>query len=416
MKTRSTTRDGLGWLVKMALMVGIAVPQWSAAQEDAWNQLQDLPGIPRQQAVAFTIAGNGYVVTGTDPGVRSDLFAYNFATDTWTRKHPLTGARFNAVGFAIRSKGYVALGQDGFQAFSDLQEYDVQHDTWTRRAYFPGRARFGAVGFSIGSKGYICTGAVGSFYSRELWEYDPQMNLWSRRADLPALGRTDAVAFTIGGKAYVGSGTVNGHALNDLWEYDPKGDRWNQKEGFDEVGRYAATAFAFGYKGFVVGGMSQDGFLMNDCWMYDPALDEWTRKLDMPIPRMAAVGFASLERGYVATGFDGRSSKRDLLEYKNASILQRSAASAGTMTEELPALVAYPNPTRDDLYIAWPAGLTGSAFLELFDMTGKLVLTSRADVGTPFVLDLRGQRAGAYLLRLTAPALGTRTVRVQRTE
>ena len=90
MKTRSTTRNGLGWLVKMALMVGIAVPQWSAAQEDAWNQLQDLPGIPRQQAVAFTIAGNGYVVTGTDPGVRSDLFVYNFATDTWTRKHPLT--------------------------------------------------------------------------------------------------------------------------------------------------------------------------------------------------------------------------------------------------------------------------------------------------------------------------------------
>jgi N-acetylneuraminic acid mutarotase len=416
MKTESTTRNGLGWLVKMALMIGMAAPQWSAAQDDAWNALQDMPAIPRQQAVGFTIAGNGYVATGTDPGVRSEVYAYNFTSNTWTRKHDLTGARFGAVGFAIRSKGYVALGQDGFQTFSDLQEYDVQHDSWTRRAAFPGRARIGAVAFSIGSRGYICTGAVGRYYSRELYEYDPHTDLWKRRADFPANGRTGAVAFSIGGKAYVGLGTTDGHALNDLWEYDPKVNRWKQKAALDEVGRYAATAFAFGYKGFVAGGMTQDGYILRDCWMYDPAQDEWTRKLDMPIGRMSAVAFASLERGYVTTGFDGRSTKRDLLEYKNASVLQRSAKLASPVAEELAPIVAYPNPTRDDLSIVWPAGLTGQVDVELFDLTGKVAMVARANAGNLFVLDMRNLREGAYLLRLTAPALGTRTLRVQRTE
>jgi N-acetylneuraminic acid mutarotase len=416
MKTHNTTRDGLGWLIKMALLAGMAAPQWSAAQDDAWNQMQNVPGAPRQQAVAFTISGNGYVATGTDPGVRGDLVAYNFATGLWTRKTATVGPRFGAVGFSIRGKGYVALGQDGFQTFNDLQEYDVERDAFTRRAAFPGRARIGAVAFSIGSKGYVCTGAVGRYCSRELWEYDPRINLWKRRADFPANGRTGGVAFTVGGKAYVGLGTTDGHALNDLWEYDPKVNRWKQKAALDEVGRYSATAFAYGYKGFVAGGHTQDGFILNDCWMYDPAQDAWTRKADMPIGRMAAVGFASLERGYVATGFDGRSSKRDLLEYKNASVLQRSTELPPTFPEELASITAYPNPARDDLNITWPAGLSGPAFLELFEVTGKLVLSTRANVGTPFVLDLRGQREGVYMLRITAPGIGTRTLRVQRTD
>ncbi len=416
MKTRSTTHNSLGWLIKMALMAGMALPQWSAAQDDAWDQMQSLPGIARQQAVAFSIAGNGYVVTGTDPGVRGDLFAYNFEQGMWTRKHALTGPRFAAVGFAIRGKGYVALGQDGFQTFSDLQEYDVQSDTWRQRAAFPGRARIGAVAFSIGSKGYICTGAVGRNYSRELYEYDPHSDLWKRKADFPANGRTNAVAFSIGGKAYVGLGTTDGHAVNDLWEYDPKVDQWKEKASLDEVGRYSAAAFSFSYKGFVVGGMTQDGYLMKDCWMYDPARDTWTRKLDLFAGRMAAVGFASLDRGYVATGFDGRSTKNDLWEYKNASLLQRSPEFVAEVAQEAVAIFAYPNPTRDELSITWPSGLSGPASVDLFDLTGKVVFSSQASLATPYRLDLRDRSEGTYLLRVTAPAIGERTLRVQRTE
>ena len=147
--------------------------------------------------------------------------------------------------------------------------------TWSQKADFGGVGRYTAVGFSIGSKGYIGTGYTynpTSIYFKDFWEYDPGTNLWTQKADFGGTGTYAAVGFSIGSKGYIGTGI---EAIFDfvytqsLWEYDPGTNLWTRKADFAGTARSYAVGFSIGSKGYIGTG-NDDSSNKKDFWEYTP--------------------------------------------------------------------------------------------------------------------------------------------------
>ena len=279
-----------------------------------WLELSDFEGVPRSDAVAFTIGDKGYVGTGYDGSDRlNDFWEYNPTLNNWTRKADFPGApRNGAVGFGTDTRGYIGTGYDGANRLSDFYEYDPATDTWVQISDFGGTARYGAVAFSINNKGYVGTGDDGNFL-KDFWEYDPHSGQWSQKISLGGAKRRDAVAFVIDGKAYVCTGVNNGEYEDDFWEYDPLADTWTKKrpiannsdEGYDDdyssIKGINKVAFSINGKGYIAtGGTGSAG---TSVWEYDPASDLWEQKTPIESSgRIEAVGFSIGDLGYLTTG------------------------------------------------------------------------------------------------------------------
>jgi N-acetylneuraminic acid mutarotase len=296
-----------------------------------WVQKTDVGGTARVFAVAFSIGGKGYIVTGCSRTTcYKDTWEYDPVSDLWTQRADFGGSgRPYATGFSIGSKGYLGTGTTGFA--KDFYEYDSVANKWTQKADFGGLRRSGALGFAIGSKGYIGMGGTynGSTYafgSKEFWEYDPATDSWVQKADFSGLARSGAVGFSIGNKGYVGMGnTISGGTqvtYTDFWEYDPATNIWTRKA--DGKARMRPVCFSIGNKGYVGLGFNNE----KDFWEYDPAagpndndgipIGAWTRKTDfVGIGRDGAVGFSVGNKGYAGTGCGNGSNiyYKDIWEY-----------------------------------------------------------------------------------------------------
>src|SRR5438067_1593567 len=83
---------------------------------DSWTRKADAPGLPRYQAVGFSISSHGYLALGVDTsatGTRNDVWQYDTISDSWAQKADYAGrARSNAVGFTIKGGAYVGTGAD----------------------------------------------------------------------------------------------------------------------------------------------------------------------------------------------------------------------------------------------------------------------------------------------------------------
>ena len=74
----------------------------------------------------------------------------------WHRVSDFDGlARSEATSFTIGNKGYLTGGYDARKHLNDLWEYDMEQDSWTQKATFPGPPRSAAVAFSVNIS---CTG------------------------------------------------------------------------------------------------------------------------------------------------------------------------------------------------------------------------------------------------------------------
>lgn len=279
-----------------------------------WVELSDFEGVPRTDAVVFTIGNKAYVGTGYDGEKRlNDFWEYDPQLNNWTRKADFPGIpRNGAVGFGTDTKGYIGTGYDGVNKLNDFWEYDPVADKWTRAADFAGTARYGAVSFSINNKCYVGTGYDGNSL-KDFWEYDPSTNQWTQKVSLTGGKRRDAAAFVINGKGYILTGIDNGSYETDLLEFDPETNSWEKKRSIanvsdedydDDYGSIAGinkAAFAINGKGYLVtGGMGSAG---TDVWEYDPQSDLWQQKTSLEAPgRIEAVGFSIDKMGYLTTG------------------------------------------------------------------------------------------------------------------
>jgi N-acetylneuraminic acid mutarotase len=289
-----------------------------------WYELSDFEGVPRSDAVAFTIGDKAYVGTGYDGSDRlNDFWEYDPTLNNWTRKADFPGvARNGAAGFGTDSKGYIGTGFDGVNRLKDFYEYDPATNTWKQITDFEGTARYSAVAFSIFNKGYVGTGYDGNDL-KDLWEYDPATNAWTKKLSLGGGKRRDAVAFVIDGKGYVCTGVDNGVYENDFWAYDPLTDSWARKRSITDVSDddydddYAGisgtnkVAFSVNTKGYLAtGGTGTAGTIV---WEYNPGSDLWVQKTSLEASgRTEAVGFEIGEVGYVLAGRNGSSYFDDL--------------------------------------------------------------------------------------------------------
>ncbi|MBI1938585.1 MAG: galactose oxidase [Ignavibacteriales bacterium] len=279
-----------------------------------WKELSDFEGVPRSDAVAFTIGNKAYVGTGYDGENRlKDFWEYDPQTNNWTRKADFPGvARSGAVGFGTDTKGYIGTGYDGTNKLKDFWEYDPATNTWKQAADFEGTARYGAAAFAIDNKGYVGTGYDGNSL-KDFWQYDPSTNQWTQKISLSGGKRRDAVAFVIDGKAFICTGVDNGVYENDLLEYNPAANEWTKKRSIADLssGNYDddytsitginKAAFAVNGKGYVAAGGTSSA--ETNVWEYDPSSDLWTQKTSLEATaRVEAVGFAIGDCGYVTTG------------------------------------------------------------------------------------------------------------------
>ncbi|MBN2424978.1 MAG: hypothetical protein JXR46_11600 [Calditrichaceae bacterium] len=282
-----------------------------------WIEFSDFEGVPRSDAVAFSIGGKGYIGTGYDGSDRlNDFWEFDPKINSWTKKADFPGApRNGAVGFATDTKGYIGTGYDGSNKLNDFYEYDPATDSWTQIPDFGGSARYGAVAFSLNNKGYVSTGYDGNSL-KDLWEYDPVAQEWTKKLSLGGGKRRDAVAFTIDSKAYICTGVDNSTYENDLWEYDPASDTWARKRYITDISSdsydddYSGmtgtnkVAFTMNGKGYLAtGGQSTTGITV---WEYDPVNDLWVERTSLEASaRMEAVGFTIEDMGFILTGRSG---------------------------------------------------------------------------------------------------------------
>lgn len=146
---------------------------------NTWEQVVSLGGSKREDAVAFVIDDQAYVGTGRNNGVYEfDFWAFSASTKTWTRKLELdedddyTIVRHNASAFSTAGLGYIIGGSNG-STLNAVWEYDPLLDSWEQLTGIEGSAREGHVAFTINSRVYVTTGRTSSIRLDDLWEFEP---------------------------------------------------------------------------------------------------------------------------------------------------------------------------------------------------------------------------------------------------
>jgi Kelch motif len=234
------------------------------------------------QPILYAIGGETY----TSPAVRQ-VEAYNFATNTWTRKADLPNARaITGPASVINGKIYLVGGINaGYGLTNSLFVYDPGTNTWSSKASLPVKILQGQSG-AIGGKLYVLVGRCNgceATYVRRLYRYDPSSNSWTRRADCPRIHASPATN-VIGGKLYVAGGTdENQVPLTSLDVYDAATNSWTAKAPMPEY-RIAAPAAVLANQLYVLGGGEGDQGWDASMVAYDPATNAWSAKAPMTGP------------------------------------------------------------------------------------------------------------------------------------
>jgi N-acetylneuraminic acid mutarotase len=307
----------------MFLVIILVIPFLNSCSDDDtadlvgnWIELSDFEGLPRSDAVGFSIGLKGYVGTGYDGTDRlSDFWEFDPARNSWTQKADFPGkARNGAVGFGTDTKGYIGTGYDGLNKLNDFYEFNPVTNSWTKKADFEGSPRYSAVGMALNNKGYVGTGYSG-YYMKDFWQYDPDTDTWTQKTSVGGSKRKDATCFTIDGKGYIMTGIDNGVYEDDMWEYDPNTDLWTEKRSisdatdltFDDDYTSLTGVYKVGFSikglGYIATGGQTAGVIV---WEYDPSTDLWTEKTNFEgTLRAEGVGFAVGDYGYITTGKNG---------------------------------------------------------------------------------------------------------------
>ena len=293
------------------------------------NYASDYPGINKKYYnygrtndlfVFDQSSNNGY-------GSWKQLSSMANATDT-------AAVRSSAVAFATSTKGYVATGFDGQYRLQDNWEYDPIANSWLRKKPLPDNnstllgsgARYDAIGFAIGDTGYVVAGK-GNRDMNDLWQYIPATDSWFSKTSMGGSGRTAGTCFVYNHKAYVLTGTNNGSELHDFWYYDPNVDSWTKlrdiantstetyDDDYTDIIRDNAVSFVLGDYAYLSTG--QNGSYTAKTWVYDIKNDLWTRKTPFERNlRGGAIGFTVGGRCFVALGSASGSYFNGVEEFK----------------------------------------------------------------------------------------------------
>ncbi|MFK7774705.1 MAG: PKD domain-containing protein [Saprospiraceae bacterium] len=181
--------------------------------------------------VGFAHDGFGYLI-GRDQNdnTQKRMWEFNPSAQEWT-EFGTYSCEGNAgmFHFIINEKLYIGLGNEysysSFDSRNDVWAYDLTNNTWAKKNDFPGVGRRDGISFTHNGKGYFgfglnadpITGAVKSF--SDLWEYDIVADSWTKIVDMPVPNKQELFAFVFGNSLYFGGGN-NGQSgsTNEFYE------------------------------------------------------------------------------------------------------------------------------------------------------------------------------------------------------
>ncbi|SKC71527.1 Kelch repeat-containing protein [Ohtaekwangia koreensis] len=301
-----------------------------------WTKVTPFKGVKRSGAFSFTIGTKVFVGLGYDgDDYWSDVYGFDINNGYWESMAPFPGkARERAVAFSVNGKGYVGLGynrDEDTEELRDFWEYDPATNAWDSLGLFGGSARYNAIAFAIGSKGYVGTGYDGDNTNSDFWQYDPSTNTWSEIVSYPGDKIESGLAFVVDGKAYIGTGRDNGLFNLDFWEFVPGTDgsnpTWTKRTPDDDESdydefklamyRYDATAVTVGTKVYIIGGVASTGAAVKTVYVFDATTFDWDDRTGYEgSARSLAVGYVLSDRIFVGTGQNGTSRYDDIWEFK----------------------------------------------------------------------------------------------------
>ena len=255
-----------------------------------WAKRADLPTFTgRHHPITFSINGLGYVGLGSNNSeVYSDFYQYDPKTNVWKKLNSFAGGRRTlSYGVAYNGKAYTGFGEDGIKVFKDFWEYNPTSDNWTELKSCDCEARVHPAMLSIKDKIYVGMGTnLNNQNLNDWWEYDITNNKWLQKASLPGLKRHHPFYFSVNDKAYVGFGhgtekIEDKIIYKDFYQYSPETDTWKQLKNFPGSGRVAGTQFDYNGFGYILSGQGEthQNFATGELWKYDPTNDSWSALL-----------------------------------------------------------------------------------------------------------------------------------------
>jgi N-acetylneuraminic acid mutarotase len=187
---------------------------------NTWINKAPMPA-GRNCAAVFVLGSKAYIVSGDLVGNNSasnDAWEFDPAANTYTQRASMPASiRSRAIAFAIAGRGYVGGGYDNASNLSDFWQYDPATNSWQQKASLPMASRV-SVGFAINNRGFYGTGYANAS-TNAFYEYDPGTDSWMARPNFGGAVRWGASCFVIGIKGYVGGGRDGNSNYPDWWEY-----------------------------------------------------------------------------------------------------------------------------------------------------------------------------------------------------
>jgi N-acetylneuraminic acid mutarotase len=376
--------------MKFFLSLLLCAVSFSFYSQD-WAEVAPVPADGRDDAVAFSLGGRGYLVTGNQGGFSESnrLWEYAPESGSWTEKAPFPGeARQYAGAFVIGNNAYVIMGiSPGNVPLNDVWKYNAANNEWTQLHDFPGDARWSMFAFATPNAGYIGTGSTLTALLNDTWKYNPLMDSWSREPDFPGGTLRETVSFSIGEKGYTGLGyaTLGGSNFsNNMYEWNELSGSWIQLADFPGVARSYANAVGTNAFGYV--GTGQDGLngFHTDCFRLDPVSREWSPVSAIPVSGIKGMSaFAIEDTPYFLTGITD-----NFTRVSTVWKLTNAPGTAGNLFSY------YPNPSNGALVVK----VINGSLVQLFTTDGKCYYEAYVDhQQTLFVEDLP---AGSYQLKV----------------
>ena len=191
--------------------------------------------------------------------------------------------------------GYTAPGRPHFDRTAVLEVYDPATNTWTRKADVPG-ARNGIGQFVLNGMIYSVGGEQsrsGSF-TNTVYRYNPKKDAWTTMKPFPTNIWSPQSA-VCAGKAYIIGGRHGyGQTYAHVYEYDQEEDTWIKRTDMP-LSVTDATCVAYNSRIYVFGGNHKTGEPSNECvdkvQIYDPSTDSWSHggKMSWKLPSPRAV-------------------------------------------------------------------------------------------------------------------------------
>jgi len=101
-------------------------------ETDTWKKVKSIPDSGRENAVALCVNNRYLVSTGQFFGgdltvghVKSDILEYDATLNVWYNRGNIpNGKRQNAIAFTINGKGYIGFGENNSMVFNDFYSFE----------------------------------------------------------------------------------------------------------------------------------------------------------------------------------------------------------------------------------------------------------------------------------------------------